>query len=225
MVVKLYSRPYPHGRGGLIALVLNLKQVPFELVDTDSAASKTPEYLEMNPFGFVPVLEDGGVFVYETRAICRYIVDKYPTHGPALVPGPDASAEQRTRFEVAASIEAMNFYPAVRELGAEVLRKPAQGLPRDDALIAKLLVEWGKTMDAYDKILSKQAYLGGDELTLADLFHLMIMPKFRDERAAAAGIDLMGNEKRSNVMRWWKTVTSHPEWVKIQGSEAILGTA
>ena len=29
-----------------------------------------------------------------------------------------------------------------------------------------------RKLDVYDKILSKQKYLGGDEITLADLFHI-----------------------------------------------------
>ncbi|KAF7290425.1 hypothetical protein HMN09_01300600 [Mycena chlorophos] len=225
MVVKLYGRVYPRAGTGLVALILNEKQVPFELIETDSAASKTDAHLARNPFGLVPVLEDDGVFIYETRAICRYIVDKYPAYGPRLAPGSDSSAAERAKFEAAACVEAMTFFAKVVELGREVLKKPAQGLPKDDARIAQLLVEFGATLDAYEKILSAQAYLTGDEISLVDLFHLITMPTFREERAGAQGMDHLADERRPNVMRWWKSVTSYPGWIAVREQDKIVGTA
>jgi len=43
-------------------------------------------YLEMQPFGKVPVLEDDGYFVYESRAMCKYLAKKYADQGPKLIP-------------------------------------------------------------------------------------------------------------------------------------------
>ena len=44
----------------------------------------TPELLRSNPFGKVPVLNDGPFVLYETAAICRYVDDRFP--GPLLRP-------------------------------------------------------------------------------------------------------------------------------------------
>ncbi len=46
------------------------------------------------------------------------------------------------------------------------------GVPADEALFESRLTELGKKLDVYDQILSKQKYLAGDEVTLADLSHL-----------------------------------------------------
>jgi hypothetical protein len=37
------------------------------------AIQKTEEYKKLQPFGKVPVLEDDGLLLYESRAICKYL--------------------------------------------------------------------------------------------------------------------------------------------------------
>lgn len=58
MVLKFHSTAYAGGGGGVVALTLAEKQIPFELVVVDMAAKehKTPEFLAMHPFGQVPVI-------------------------------------------------------------------------------------------------------------------------------------------------------------------------
>ena len=53
---------------------------PFELVFVDraNAAHRSPEYLNLNPNGQIPVLVDGGLVLYEAAAICLYLADEYP---------------------------------------------------------------------------------------------------------------------------------------------------
>lgn len=46
--------------------------------------------------------------------------------------------------------------------------------------MAKYKIDLEDTLRVYDRILAKQAYLAGDELTLADLFHLSYGKMIRD---------------------------------------------
>jgi len=64
-------------------------------------------------------------------------------------------------------------------------------------------------LDAYDVILSKQNYLAGNELTLADLFHLPWGDSLAD-----VGSNIM--ESKPNVARWFKDITSRPNWVSVK---------
>ncbi|MCA1400336.1 glutathione S-transferase [Bradyrhizobium sp. BRP56] len=59
-------------------LFLSLLGIPHELVDVDlkSAAQKRPEYLALNPFGQVPVLDDDGVIIADSNAILIYLATK-----------------------------------------------------------------------------------------------------------------------------------------------------
>lgn len=47
-----------------------------------------------------------------------------------------------------------------------------KGIPTDEAAAAKALATLEAKLVVYDQILGKQAYLAGDEISLADLFHL-----------------------------------------------------
>jgi glutathione S-transferase len=70
---------------------------------------------------------------------------------------------------------------------------------RFDELIGRLEPK----LDVYDKILSKQKYLAGDELTLADLFHIPYAVLL-----SAAGSNAV--ETRPNVARQVHTMCCQP---------------
>ncbi|UGY05531.1 glutathione S-transferase family protein [Bradyrhizobium quebecense] len=59
-------------------LFMSLLGIPHELVDVDlkSAAQKAPEFLALNPFGQVPVLDDDGTIVCDSNAILVYLATK-----------------------------------------------------------------------------------------------------------------------------------------------------
>jgi hypothetical protein len=74
-----------------VLTVLHAKNVPFELVPINfyTNEQKSEAFMKMQPFGKVPVLEDDGVFIYESRAIAKYIAKKYAGQGPKLIPADD----------------------------------------------------------------------------------------------------------------------------------------
>ena len=49
-----------------------------ELVNARAGATKTPDFLAMNPMGKIPTLKHKGVVVTETAAICAYLADIFP---------------------------------------------------------------------------------------------------------------------------------------------------
>lgn len=64
------------------------KGVPYEFVPVDFGVGehKTSRFMELQPFGKVPVLEDDGYFLYESRAMAKYIARKYAGQGTELMP-------------------------------------------------------------------------------------------------------------------------------------------
>ncbi|KAJ6565749.1 glutathione S-transferase [Mycena sp. CBHHK59/15] len=216
MVFKLYATARAVGGGAGVAMVLAEKQVPFELVVVDMAAKahKTPEHLAMHPFGQVPVADDDGFILYESRAICRYVAEKYADRGPALIP---TELKARALFEQAASIEYCNFFPPVWKVFLETIGKKYEGLDVDQAALDKCIAELSAKLDVYEVILGKQKYLAGNEFTLADLLHLMQGPLL-----AEVGCDLL-TSKGPNIARWWNDITSRPSWIKLK-EEGIKST-
>ncbi|KAF5314738.1 hypothetical protein D9611_007252 [Ephemerocybe angulata] len=150
-----------------VGQVLLEKQVPFQVVDVDLSKreNRTLEYLLKQPFG----QDDDGYIIYESRAISRYIAEKYGDQGTPLIP---TELKAKGLFEQAASIEQSNFDAYANPAVYEMIIKRYLGLPRDKAYFDKLIAQLEPRLDVYDEILSRQRYLAGDELTLADLFHL-----------------------------------------------------
>lgn len=71
-----------------VLTALEEKNVSYELVPVNFAVAehKSPEFLKKQPFGKIPVLEDDGFLVFESRAICKYIAKKYAGQGTKLIP-------------------------------------------------------------------------------------------------------------------------------------------
>ncbi|KAJ7868456.1 glutathione S-transferase [Mycena leptocephala] len=207
MVLKLYGAPY--------STCTRRKKIPFELVvvDLKKGEHKAAATLANQPFGQLPYIDDGGFIMYESRAICRYLEDKYPEQGTKLVP---SDVQGKALFEQAASIEYSNFDPLAYAAVAEMVFKPMRGQASDKAVFDALIAGLSAKLDAYEVILGKQKYLAGNELTLADLFHLpygILLEK--------AGSDLM-TTKGPNVTRWFNELCARPSWIRvIEGVKSV----
>lgn len=80
---------------------------------------KQPTYVEeRHPFSRIPAFEDSELKLYESRAICRYLVTKHP--GSLSLP---TMASELGIFEQTASVEYSYFDPAVTNLAYEKLFK------------------------------------------------------------------------------------------------------
>lgn len=75
--MKLHHHPLS-GHSHRAVLFASLLDVPHELVEVDlkAGAHKRLEFLALNPFGQVPVLEDGDVVVADSNAILVYLAKK-----------------------------------------------------------------------------------------------------------------------------------------------------
>src|SRR4051812_43130800 len=72
--MKLYHHPLS-GHSHRAHLFASLLGMPYELVEVDlkSGAHKKPDFLALNPFGQVPVLDDNGTVVSDSNAILVYL--------------------------------------------------------------------------------------------------------------------------------------------------------
>lgn len=75
--MKLYHHPLS-GHSHRTHLFASLLGIPHELVEVDlmSGAHKKPDFLALNPFGQVPVLDDGGTVIPDSNAILVYLAKK-----------------------------------------------------------------------------------------------------------------------------------------------------
>ncbi|KAF7422319.1 hypothetical protein PC9H_010475 [Pleurotus ostreatus] len=214
MVLKLYGSPVSTCTKRVATVLIELN-VPFELVPIDlrKGEQKTPQFLEKQPFGKVPYIDDDGFILYESRAISRYLATKYSGQGTQLIP---KDLQAWAKFEQAASVEICNFDPYASGVVIEKYFKPIFGQTPDEAQAKDLTEKLNANLDTYDLILSKQKFLGGDEFTLADLFHLpfgALLPP--------SGVNAL--QERPNANRWFEAISSRPSWQAVK--DGVKSTA
>lgn len=190
-------------------MALEEKNVAYELINVDlmKGEHKQPEFLTKQPFGKIPVLVDGDVQIFESRAIIRYIAKKWAGQGTDLL-GKDA--QQQALTENWLEVESQNYNGPVSTIVAEKVFKKWGGQEADEAVVASKLEELSKVLDVYEARLSKSAYLAGPEFSLADLSHL----PYTHYLIHAAGLSEPIN-KRPAVKAWWDNISSRPAWTKL----------
>ncbi len=156
--IKLYRHPLS-GHSHRVQLLLSLLGRPTELIDVDlrAGAHKQPQFLALNTFGQVPVIDDGGTIVADANAILVYLARKYG--GETWLPSdPVGAAAVQRWLSVAAGQIA--FGPAAARLitvfGARF--DPADVIGRAHALL--------KVMDGE---LRRRSFLAGELPSIADI--------------------------------------------------------
>jgi glutathione S-transferase len=81
--VKLYWHPFSI-IPWRVRIALREKDLPCEEVTVDLFSPRSADFLRLNPFGQVPVLEDGDLVIAESIAILEYLEERHPH--PALMP-------------------------------------------------------------------------------------------------------------------------------------------
>jgi glutathione S-transferase len=122
-----------------------------------------PDFLKLNPFGLVPVIDDDGYVLGESHAIVRYLAarhgrdDLLPAH-----PRPRGIVESWMDWQ---GTEVANAGRAV--VVAFVFKlEPAGGQAAIDAALA----EWPKKMAVIEgQLATTGAYITGEAFTLADI--------------------------------------------------------
>ncbi|MBN3796399.1 glutathione S-transferase [Burkholderia sp. Ac-20392] len=145
--------------------------VPFEtrLVDIDSGAQHTPEYLRLNPAGRVPTLVVDGVPRTESAALLMLLAERHPASGLAPEPG---SPERVAWFEMMIYL-ANSVLPAMRNW----FYAETDGDPRCAEMVkafSRGQVE--ESMTHLDNLLSDgRSYLINDRLSTVDFLAVMLM--------------------------------------------------
>ena len=158
--IRLY-RSALSGHCHRVELFLSLLGLPFELVDVELAAGahKRPDFLAMNLFGQVPVIQDGEVTLADSNAILVYLARRYAADVEQWLPSdPLAAAHVQRWLSVAAGLLA--FGPAYARV-IQLFKSPAS--PNEAIARAHNLFK------VMEQQLEKSAFLTGSTPSLADV--------------------------------------------------------
>ncbi|KAG8681686.1 hypothetical protein FRC11_000790 [Ceratobasidium sp. 423] len=209
VTVKIYGMPLsPNVQR--VMITCNELGIKYEIVTIDltKGEQKSAEYMDTkHPFGSVPVLlDEDGTQLFESRAICRYLVAKYGKDSRLLPNSHDLIAYGL--FEQAASIEYSSFYPHAGPLTFQHAFAKLVGRQTDEKLVRQCIEALNTKMEGYERILTKHKYLAGDSFTLADLFHLPYGKHINEVDPNIFG-------SRPSVKRWWDDISSRASWTTL----------
>ncbi|MHA3979075.1 glutathione S-transferase family protein [Halovulum sp. GXIMD14794] len=155
--IRIHGFPIS-GHAHRVELFASLAGIAHEVVTVDlpGGAHKQPPFLALNPFGQVPVIEDGDVVIQDSNAILVYLARKY---APAFLPTDPVLEAQVQRFLTLAAGE-LAFGPAAARL-ITVFNAPL------DADFAKATA--AKVLGKLDAHLEGREFLVGDAPTIADV--------------------------------------------------------
>jgi len=153
------------GRGFRVVWLLEEMGLPYRLrpVDLMQPLEQDPDFLAINPAGFIPVLEDGDVVMVESIAIMQYLMAR---HGPTpLAPDPRDPAfpayQQFLHLGEAGLAASMYFVSGARNL--------APAAERNNWSARQALDTFETRLSLVVRQLSRNAYLAGDAFTAADI--------------------------------------------------------
>jgi glutathione S-transferase len=156
---------YGEGRGFRVVWLLEEMGLPYRLrrVDLLAGVENDPEFLAINPAGFIPALVDGDAVMVESVAIMQYLMAR---HGPtALAPAPaDADFPLYLQFLHLgeAGLAASMYFVS----GARNIAPPDQ---RDNWSAGQALRTFESRLGLVARQLERSPYLAGDRFTAADI--------------------------------------------------------
>lgn len=156
---------YGEGRGFRVVWLLEELGVEYRLRPVDLLADlrNDPEFLAINPAGFIPAMQDGDVTMVESIAIMEYLLARY---GPSpLAPQPGDAA--------------FPLYQQFLHLGEAGLAVPANAVfvsrhlapesERDNFLTRWALQTFNSRLGLVRRQLERTAYLAGEKFSAADI--------------------------------------------------------
>ena len=198
---------------------LRVRAVAFELgidieiveVDLRRGDNRAGEFLRRNPNAKVPVLKDGDFFLWESRAICGYLVSQTPDAG--LVP---SAPRKRALMNQWAWWQAIHLGPAMQKLSFELFLKEKLGMgDADHAAVEAERKATDQFLDVLEEGLARQDWITGD-LSLAD-FYLATTFMYRKQAAISL-------ETRPAVAAWIERLEARDSWHKAMVPlNALLG--
>ncbi|KAF5732511.1 hypothetical protein HS088_TW17G00038 [Tripterygium wilfordii] len=207
MVVKVYGPNYASPKRVIVCLIE--KGIEFETVPVDlfKGENKSPEYLELQPFGELPVIQDGDYILFESRAIIRYYAEKYKSQGTDLL---GKTIEEKGLVDQWLEVEAHKYQPPLYDMVVQILFFPKMGIPKDENKMKENEEKLSKVLDVYEERLSKSKYLAGDFFSLADLSYLPFTQYLVGPMEKGYMI-----RNRKHVSAWWDDISSRPSWQKV----------
>ncbi|OQO10251.1 hypothetical protein B0A48_04609 [Cryoendolithus antarcticus] len=207
MVLKIYLDPCTINCRKVLAGV-DLIGTDFELVNIDyfNGGHKDPSFTKINPCATVPAATDGDLVLTESNAIMQYAADIKQGGSSAYPVDPKRRADVNRWLLWEASVWFPSCYVYIVQ---NVVQELLGGKP-DQAALSAEEPNFHKLAKVLEMTLSKQKWIAGDEVTIADLAIAAPMHLWKEQKLPL--------ENYPGVTRWIQEVEKLPCWQKTQGA-------
>jgi glutathione S-transferase len=167
MAMTLYDA-VPSSNSDRTKIALHEKGLAYDRVTLVLAKKeqKRPEFLKLNPYGKVPVLDDAGKILFESCIINEYLDEKYPN--PPLMP---KDPYLRARGRVLVDYGLNHIHEPYWGLRGEMLKKESE---RSGAIVEEKRQALRHLLQYLEEALSDKPYFLGD-MSLTDID---LLPRF-----------------------------------------------
>ena len=161
-----------------VRIALNLKRIDYESIPKAFSRNehRAADYLELNPQGLIPALDDAGAVLSQSLAIIEYLNEKFAT--PPLLPNKpfERACVRSMALAIACDIHPLN--------NLRVLNYLRQELKQDDAGVNTWYRHWVTAgfeglEQQVRKHSSRQRFCFGDSVSLADV---LLVPQMFNAR-------------------------------------------
>jgi len=161
---------FGEGRGFRVVWLLEEMGLPYRLrrVDLLAGVENDPEFLAINPAGFIPALQDGDVIMVESIAIMEYLLARYGHMSKSvapLAPEPRDPAfpayQQFLHLGEAGLAASMYFVSGARNIAPEA--------ERNNWSARQALYVFETRLALVARQLARAPYLAGDAFTAGDI--------------------------------------------------------
>lgn len=156
---------YGEGRGFRVVWLLEELRLAYRLrpVDLLTGVENDPEFLAINPGGFIPALQDGETVMVESIAILEYLLARHDQSSLAVAPDDPAFAAylQFLHLGEAGLAGPMNAVFVGRALAPEA--------ERNARVTTWALATFESRLGLVTRRLADHPYLAGDRFTAADI--------------------------------------------------------
>ena len=157
----------------------------------------TPEYLEMNPNGLIPVLKENDFVLYESHAILRYLCR---THSEGqLYP---ADSQQLALAEQWMEWHKFHFMMNLMPVFVNLVRTPEA--KRDMSLVDQKIDATNQQLKILDQHLANRSYILGHQFSMADIPSGALIYKYYN--LDIPRIDL------PNIEAWYQRLLERPAY-------------
>lgn len=162
-----------------VAVFLSANKVPFEtkLIDIMKGDNKKPEFLKLNPFHKIPVIDDNGFVVRESVAILRYLCHEknVPDHWYPKDSKEQARVDEYLEWHhLDTRFNCMNFF------AVKYLAPMFTGKPPNSKEVSQAEEKMKTTLGLIENIwLKNKPYLINNAVTIADLLAVCEVEQLR----------------------------------------------